>query len=302
MTRRHLHIFLSVCACGYSMTRAAEALYLSQPAVSQAVAELEQYYGTRLFERLGRRLYLTAAGEQLREYAVHIEALFDGMEKGLRGGGSGGPLRVGASITVGSQFLPYYVKAFRQREPAIEVQARVRPSKELERALHENKLDLALVEDAVQGEGLLAEPYMEDELVGVCSRSGPFEQGQLVSRETFLQQKFLLREAGSGTREVFDRALAAAGVAVEPLWESTSTGALVNAAMEGLGVAVLPRRLAAAPLARGRVRSFRVEGMDFKRTFQMVWHKDKFVTPAMRRFMELCRTYELDYPEPCPEN
>ena len=300
MTRRHLQIFLRVCDCGCNLTRAAEALYLSQPAVSQAVAELEQYYGARLFERMGRRLYLTLAGERFREYAVHIEALFDHMEKGLRSGDSSGLVRVGASITVGSQFLPYYVKAFRQKDPAIEVQVRVRPSKELERALHTNQLDLALVEDAVQGEGLMAEPYMEDELVGICSPCGPFEQGELVSRELFLQQKFLLREPGSGTREVFDRALAAAGVTADPLWESASTGALVNAAMEGLGVAVLPRRLVAVPLARGRVRAFRVEGMDFRRTFQMVWHKDKFLTPAMRRFMELCRTYELDYPSPQP--
>lgn len=300
MTRRHLQIFLSVCGCGCNMTRAAEALYLSQPAVSQAVAELEQYYGARLFERMGRRLYLTPAGERFREYAVHIEALFDHMEKGLRSGDLSGLVRVGASMTVGSQFLPYYVKAFRQKDPAIEVQVRVRPSKELERALHTNQLDLALVEDAVQGEGLAAEPYMEDELVGICSPGGPFEQGQLVSRELFLQQKFLLREPGSGTREVFDRALAAAGVTADPLWESTSTGALVNAAIEGLGVAVLPRRLVAVPVLRGRVRAFRVEGMDFRRTFQMVWHKDKFLTPAMRRFMELCRTYELDYPSPQP--
>ena len=219
MTRRHLQIFLRVCDCGCNMTRAAEALYLSQPAVSQAVAELEQYYGARLFERMGRRLYLTLAGERFREYAVHIEALFDHMEKGLRSGDSSGLVRVGASITVGSQFLPYYVKAFRQKDPAIEVQVRVRPSKELERALHTNQLDLALVEDAVQGEGLMAEPYMEDELVGICSPCGPFEQGELVSRELFLQQKFLLREPGSGTREVFDRALAAAGVTADPLWE-----------------------------------------------------------------------------------
>lgn len=300
MTRRHIHIFLSVCACGCSVTRAARTLYLSQPAVSQAVAELESYYGVKLFERIGRRLYLTPAGERFQEYAAHIESLFDGMEKGLRSWDSKGLIRVGASLTVGSQFLPYYVKAFCGGEEGVEVQARVRPSKELERALHENQLDLALVEDAVQGAGLVAEPYMEDELVGVCSASGPFEQGELVPRETFLRQKFLLREPGSGTREVFDRAIAAAGALVEPLWESTSTGALVNAAMEGLGVAVLPRRLVARPLARQKVRAFRVEGMDFRRTFQMVWHKDKFLTPALRRFMDLCRTYELDYPSPPP--
>lgn len=89
-----------------NVTRASEALHIAQPTVSQAVAEMEGYYGVRLFERLSRRLHLTAAGERFRSYASHVAALFDEMEKGLRDWDSFGMLRVGASITIGSQLLP----------------------------------------------------------------------------------------------------------------------------------------------------------------------------------------------------
>lgn len=98
MTLRHIRIFLAVCENGNNTTRAARALYLAQPAVSRAVAELEEYYGVRLFDRIGRRLYLTEAGRRMWEYAVHICGLFDDLEKGLRGWDEQGVLRVGASI------------------------------------------------------------------------------------------------------------------------------------------------------------------------------------------------------------
>lgn len=298
MTLRHMHIFLTLCDCDCNMTRAAGQLFLSQPAISQAVSELEQHYGVRLFERISRRLYLTEAGKEYRAYASHIHSLYDQMEKGLRNWESAGVLRVGSSITIGSQLLPHYVRAYQARYPQTEVQVWIGPSGELEKKLLDNALDFALIEGAVHQKALLAEPYMEDSLACICSAHGPFEQGQRVDINTFKQQRFLLREPGSGTREAFDQATQAAGFTVQPLWEGMSTSALVNAAVLGLGVAVLPSRMVAQALRRGKVRTFEVEGMSFQRMFQMVWHKDKFISPGMEQFLQLCRCYELDYPAP----
>ena len=136
MTLRHIRIFLAVCENGNNTTRAARALYLAQPAVSRAVAELEEYYGVRLFDRIGRRLYLTEAGRRMWEYAVHICGLFDDLEKGLRGWDEQGVLRVGASITIGSQFLPGYVDAFRAAHPGVDVRVWVGPSEQLLSLIH----------------------------------------------------------------------------------------------------------------------------------------------------------------------
>ena len=112
MTLRHMKIFMAVCDNRCNTTHAAESLHMTQPAVSLAIKDLEQYYGVKLFERLGGRLAITEAGQRLREYAAHISSLFDEMEKEIRDWDYFGVLRVGASITIGSQFLPNYVKSF----------------------------------------------------------------------------------------------------------------------------------------------------------------------------------------------
>ena len=140
MTLRHLKIFLAVCNSGCNVTKASEALHTTQPAVSHAVKELEQYYGVILFDRIGRRLRITEAGQRFWECARHIAALFDEMETGMRNWDAFGILRVGASITIGSQFLPSYVRAFYSRYPGTEVRAVVEPLEQLEQKLMNKNL------------------------------------------------------------------------------------------------------------------------------------------------------------------
>ena len=298
MTLRHLKIFLAVCDCGCNVTKASEALHTTQPAVSHAVKELEQYYGVILFDRMGRRLRITEAGQRFWEYARHIAALFDEMETGMRNWDAFGILRVGASITIGSQFLPSYVRAFYSRYPGTEVRAVVEPLEQLEQKLMNNALDFALVEGVSHLPSFRSEEYMEDHLAVICPAGGRFRQGQELTIDEFRRQRFLLRERGSGTRETFERVIEQAGFSVSPIWEAMSTTALVNAVMSGLGIAVLPRRMVAGPLARGLVVAVRVKGLDFRRTFHILYHKEKFLTSSARNFMDLCRNYAMDYPLP----
>lgn len=298
MTIRHLKIFLSVCNNGCNTTKAAAELLMTQPAVSLAIKELEQYYGVILFDRIGRRLQITECGQRFREYAGHIIALFDDMEKGMRNWDSFGLLRVGASVTIGSQFMPNYVKAFYNRYPGTEVRVVVGPSEQLEQKILDNELDFALIEGISHVPSFVCEAYMEDSLTVVCPADGRFKPGEVISAEEFRRQRFLLREHGSGTRETFDRAVEEAGIAVYPLWEATSTTALVNAVINGLGIAVIPRRMVIGPIERGQVVAVRVKGLDFKRKFHIIYHKEKFLTRSAKAFIELCRNYELDYPLP----
>lgn len=298
MTIRHLKIFLAVCDGGCNTTRAAEALTMAQPAVSLALKELEQYYGVVLFDRVGRHLQITAAGKRLWEYASHITSLFDDMEKGMRDWDTFGLLRVGASITIGSQFLPNYVKAFYARHPGTEIRAVIEPSDRLEAQILSSDLDLALMEGMSHSPSLESEEYMEDHLVVICPARGRFVQGQTLTQEEFRSQKFLLREPGSGTRETFQRVMEEAGLSVEPIWEAMSTTALVNAVINGLGITVLPHRMVLGPLSKGLVVSVRVEGLEFRRKYYIVRHRAKYLTASARAFLDLCRSYEMDYPMP----
>ena len=209
-----------------------------------------------------------------------------------------GLLRVGASITIGSQFLSGYVKAFYHRHPGTEVQVMINPSKRLEKALMNNELDFALTEGNLHNPAMRYETYMEDRLSIIASPRSGLRQGQRLTLDEFKKQRFLLREKGSGTRTVFDNAAAAAGVSVRPIWESASNTALVNAVINGLGIAVLPHRMIQGPLERGLIITIGAEGMDFRRNFYIVYHKDKYLTESAKVFMDICRTYELDYPLP----
>ena len=296
MTLRHIKIFLSVCECECNTTRAAEALYMTQPAVSLAIHELEEYYGVKLFDRFGRRLVISEAGIQFKEYALRIVSLFDDMEKRMRNWDSYGILRVGASITIGSQFLPGYVKAFYHRYPGTEIHAIVASTEQLEKKLLTNEIDFALIEGIAHSPSIISEPYMEDRLSVICSANSAFKQGQKLTMEQFLQQKFLLREKGSGTREVFDRVLEAAGYSITPVWEAMSTNALVQAVINNLGIAVLPHRMVTNALERKQIVTVTVDELDFRRNFYIIYHQEKFLTTSAHDFLDLCRNYEMDYP------
>lgn len=291
MTLRHMIIFRTVCESGFNSTRAAEALHITQPAVSLAVKELEQYYSVRLFDRMGRRLQITDAGKHFLQYAIHISDLFEDMETGLRNWGAKGILRIGTSITIGSQFLPGYVKAYGDICPGIDVRAVVEPADRLERKLLENELDFALTEGIAHDPNIVSEAYMEDHLSVICSAEKGWTQGQIISLAEFKHQRFLLREPGSGTREVFDRAMAQAGIGITPSWESMSTTALIHAVIHGLGIAVLPYRMIQPALKRGLIVTVDVENLSFLRNFYIIYHKDKFLTDAVKDFMELCRCH-----------
>ncbi len=296
MTLRHMKIFLAVTEHGCNTTKAAQALMMSQPAVSLAVRELEQYYGVVLFDRIGRRLRITEAGLRFQDYASHICSLFDDMEKGMRGWDVSGQLRAGASITIGSQFLPAYVRAFRALRPEIQIRALVAPSDLLEKRIMENELDFALIEGVTHNPALCAEEYMDDCLTVICPDQDFFRQNRKMSLQTFQKQCFLLRERGSGTREVIDRVTENAGFLITPMWEAMSTTALINAVINGLGISILPHRMVAEAVRQGLVIAVSVEGLEFRRRFRIIYHKEKYLTQAAKEFLELCRSFDPDHP------
>lgn len=298
MTVRHIKIFCAVCENDYNTTKAAAQLNMTQPAVSLAIKELEGYYGINLFDRIGRRLMITPAGEMFLSYASHISSLFDDMEKGMKDWDYFGKLRVGASITIGSQFLPKYIQVFSELYPGTDISVLVAPDNMLVEKLLANELDFALVEGMVCDPVIISEPYMADHLTVVCPSSGPYRHGQSITLEEFKKNKLLLRNKGSGTREVFDNACSAKGFIPVPQWESTSTAALINAAINGLGIAVLPYRMVAKPIMDKRVVTVNVEELDLSRQFYIVRHKDKYLTSSAKAFIDLCKNYEANYPAP----
>lgn len=289
MTIRHLKVFLQVYEC-QSVTKAAEALHMTQPAVSRALQELENGYGVRLFERLNHRLSNTEAGERLYPQALHTVRNFDRLEKDLRDWGEAGPVRVGATVTLGSFLLPELAARFRQQSPETELRVTVSNGDHLLDAIRQDRLDLALVESGVAGEALCHEPIGSDRLCLAAPAGHPLlTQPQEPALAQLAAGPLLLREPGSTSRTLLEHALAAASLPLRPAWESTSTQALLYAVGSGLGIAVLPEQLARSAAQQGRVEVRPLEGLFPPRQHELVWHRDKFLSRPIRQFMALCR-------------
>ena len=289
LTIRNIKIFLAVCENNNNVTKAAKKLYLTQPAVTVAIHDIEKYYGILLFDRISKKLYLTESGKLFKTYAQRICSLFDDMEKDLKNGDNPAVLRIGASITIGSQFMPGYVEDFCRSYPTANVRVMILPSNMLEKKLVNSELDFALVETPVHEKSLTAHAYMEDCLAVITPAKAPFRPGQVLSKEKFMQQSFLLMEKGSGTRETFEQTMQKAGMAVNPVWEGMSTSALINAVIHGLGIAVVPKRMATDVIQKKLVYEVTVDGIEFKRYFYIVYHKDKLLTKPFMDFINMCK-------------
>lgn len=284
MTLRHLEIFVAVADAG-SMTAASEKLYISQPTVSQAIMELERYYGTKLFDRMGKKLYRTQAGERLLSYARHVTSLVSDMALQMTQVEATGVLRVGASATVGILFLPEQVKRFQQAAGSIQIQAVVKNTLDIEQHLLKNELDIGLVEGDIHSSDLLTHPFAEDELVIVCGQGNPFYGKKKIDPHALQNQSYLMREVGSGTRELFEYAMAVKTLSWQTVWESNSFESIKRAAIADLGLAVLSRELVSQELASGALWHISTPFLNLKRNWTVVYHKNKYLTAAMQAFI-----------------
>ena len=286
MNLRHIRIFLTVVNSGNNISEAARRLMISQPSVSLCIQELETEFGVRLFDRLSRRLYLTEAGRRFEQYAKKITASCDDLEREMKGWNDLGILQAGASITAGSRFMPDYAAAYRLRRPDIQLHVLIDHSRNLEKLLLENALDLAVIETPVHDEALSATLFKKDSLEVIVPPDS--DTRPVISPKEFIRLPFLLREPGSGIRDVFDRAMNALGHPVEPVWTANSTTALIHAVSRGLGVSVVPRAEAEEAEKNGKIRRIRVRDLEFIQHFYIVRHRDKLLMPYMEDFISCC--------------
>ena len=287
MTLRHMRIFQKIYET-QSVTRAAEALHMTQPAVTRALQELEKYYGLRLFERLNRRLTVTEAGRRMYDYALHLTETFDTMEKSLRDWERQGVLRGGASVSLGCSLLPQLARTFQEEHPGVEVRVRIANGELLRRDLLENRLDLALLEGEENGADLMLTPFAAGEMALIVPPGHPLARAGGATLAQAAAYPLLLRETGSATRRFLDQLLMSRGLAVQPVWESASTQALLSAVREGLGITLVPWALARQTVLRGEAERCPVTDAELIRRRYVAWHPSKYVTGTMRAFVNLC--------------
>ena len=295
MNLNHLAVFHAVAEAG-GVSRGAERLCVSQPAVSKQVRELEAALGLKLFDRLPRGVRLTQAGEVLAGYARRLFAVEADAERAIAElkGLSQGSLRVGASLTIGGYLLPEILGAFRKLYPGIDLELEIANTQVIQQKLRENALDVALTEGFVEiGEAknelddLEAEIFHWDELVAVVPPGHRLLKEKGLTAAQFCAEPFLMRETGSGTREVVERALAQQKVVVHPTMSLGSTEAIKRAVSAGLGVAIISRLALSTELAAGLLQVVAISNLRIERPLHIVRLRGKSESEAARAFFKL---------------
>src|SRR5262249_20642844 len=274
-----------------SMTLGAERLDISQPAVSKQVQELERALGVHLFDRIGRRVHLSQAGEILAEYARRLFALAHEAETAMADvrGARRGRLAVGASTTIGTYLLPGVVAEFWRRHPRVELLVQIENTEQVHRRLAGQELDLGLTEGLVEEEELDAEVFHRDELVLIAAPGHRLAGQTRVALGAVREEPFILREPGSGTRAVEERALARLKLPVRVVMALGSTEAIKRGVAEGVGVAIVSRLAVAAECAAGTLAVLPVAGLRIERPLHLVRRKGRRDGPALQAFCGVLR-------------
>ncbi|ELS0751443.1 LysR family transcriptional regulator [Vibrio vulnificus] len=271
-----------------TLTAASESLFLSKAAVSMALSELEKQIGHHLFDRVNNRLILNQEGQKLLPLADEllsrasaIESLFD-QDMTLSG-----QLRIGASDTIGNQVAPYLLSDFRRHTQHQAQSLFISNSAQICDMLVDYELDIALIEGKTLHPELNATQFSEDEMCVICPPDFPLELNSSISLTELENSQWILREAGSGSREFFHRVIAPRIEHWHEAFQLNTTEALINSVSAGLGLGCLSRLSADHAVRDGRVKMIPMP-LDMKRRFWLLVHKEKYQSPLLKAFIDFC--------------
>jgi len=287
---RQLEVFLAA-AHFENITRAANSLSMSQSAASSALKELEQQFDIQLFDRVGKRLQLNELGRLVRPQAEALLSQANELETVLRQHQQPGNLKVGATLTIGNYLAVKIMARYMAQHPEAKVMLDVENTAAIAKKVLNFELDLGLVEGELQQPELDVIPWRQDELVVFCSPDHSLAQRseQPLSDEVLLEQTWILREAGSGTRQTFDRIMSGILPQLNVLLELQHTEAIKRAVEAGLGVGCLSRVALEDAFRRGSLVPLTIPQRNTQRHFYFVLHKQKYRSAGVQRWIDLCR-------------
>jgi DNA-binding transcriptional LysR family regulator len=299
MNLHHLRLFTAVVQNG-GFTKAAAKLNLSQPAISKSLSELERQLDLVLIERTGRVVRLTDAGRTLYGRASELFGVERAAEQELRElrGLKRGTLRIAASTTIATYMLPPYLGRFHTRHPRVRIQTTSANTRSVLRMLLESRVDVALVEGPVSDQRVTVQPWRDDELIVIAPPSHPLTKSPRTTVSMLADEAVLVREPGSGTRVVTERALAAQSVRLTNTMRVGGTEAIKQAVAAGLGLAIVSRAAAADQLALGRVTELPIEGFTIRRTLAQIKLQGRAVTASARELETLLAEPLDEMPSP----
>lgn len=289
ITLRQLKVFERV-ARRLSFTRAAEELFLTQPAVSMQIKQFEESVGLPLFERLGKKIYLTRAGEELYRLSRTISQQLEEAEELVEElkGTEGGRLLVAVANTV-HYFGIRLLAEFCRRHPKVRVSFKVTNRKGLLQQLEDNESDIVLMGQPPDDDSLEADAFLDNPVVVVAPVDHPLVGRQGITLEELSQESFIMREQGSGTRNSVERFLAERGVRLNVNMEMNTNGAIKQGVEEGLGLGIVSIHTLERELEDGRLAVLNVESFPIMRKWYIVHRAGKRLSAVAREFSDFVK-------------
>lgn len=285
-TLRQLQVFLAT-AQHNNISQAANDLHLSQSAASSALKELESQMGVQLFDRAGKRLKLNDQGKLLRPKVESLLCQAEELENNLMTHAKAGPITVGATLTIGNYLAVDIMSQYMVDDPAARVTLEVANTKTIAEKVKNFELDIGLVEGEIHDADLEIQTWMEDELVAFCAPSHPLAGKSHLTDDDIVEQTWIIREYGSGTRQAFDIAMHGLIPNLQ-MMELQHTEAIKRAVAANLGVGCLSLFTLQEDFERGYLQPLSIPHRDFSRYFYFILHKNKYRSSGINRWLTLC--------------
>jgi DNA-binding transcriptional LysR family regulator len=305
MDLRRLEIFAKVAELG-SFSRAADALFLTQPTVSEHVRALEDELGVQLLDRLGRGAAPTRAGQLLLGYARRILALALEARQAIDQfqGRMSGELIVGGSTIPGEYVLPSLVAQFRSKYPEVSISLLIGSSRQVAAWVEDGRVEVGMVGARPGGRTLEARELMDDELVVIVSSEHPWSGRETMPLDDVETEPMIVRERGSGSREALETVLKAAGTDLTQfrvVAEMGSTQAIKQAVRAGVGIAIISQRAVELECRARLIWCLRIDGVKIRRAFSLVTHRERSRSPLAQAFLEFVESQYPERPSDGPE-
>lgn len=290
MNLHHLAIFNAVAETG-SISAAAQRLHISQPALSREIKDFEARLGVTLFERIPRGMRMTHAGEVLQEYAARLFDISRTAQSAMReiADARMGHLSIGASNTNGTYVLPRRLATFRRDNPDVRISMFIGNTEQISQGVADLRFTLGFIEGPLHVGGLVAEPFGQDDLVPVAAPDHELLQTKHAAASAIEGLPLLMREHGSGTRELIAEMLEAQGIRQGSVMEFGNTEALKQAVMYGGGIAWLPRISIVRELREGTLAALPIEPLMIRRQLSVIRRANAHLNPTSEAFLQALR-------------
>lgn len=286
MTLRHLSVFATVVENG-GITKAAEALHIAQPAVSQTISDIERYYNIILFDRINNKIILTEDGKELYLKAKEVLNSFDDFESVALSNLKKPSLNLGVSISIGKNILPTMTKLIEKNYPDIKLSLLIAKTSIIESKILSGELDYGIVEGKIKDKNIDLIPFKKDNLIVVANND--YNIKNEITLKDLSKEKLCVREQGCSSRDYLDNVMSMHELSYKPFLESMSHDAILSFLENNLGVAILPKTIVKKYLNNGILKEIKIKDINFERTSSIIIHRNKKLNRLQREvFNHLC--------------